>query len=246
MSLSKFHTENDVIITTTDAITVQEVYNYLSENLEKFRVGSQFIVACGVHGSAKGELGCGDIDLVADYHAMFEWFHLHERYPRVAKIVEERDYRMGTVLTMFSKRDKNRPGKYVLQEHCKAELKTKFEDLLTKQVSTVLILASCWSYRSEICNILRSTGLLTVLNILEERAKITNGNILRLDQEQQDFFRTICNVILMIKDIILAGIMIHCDIITEQFKTTYHNLKYISLFFQDTMELEKLSWELRL
>ena len=47
-------------------------------------------------------------------------------------------------------------------------------------------------------------------------AKITNGNMLLLDQEQQDFFRTICNVILMIKDIILAGIMIHCDIIVTE------------------------------
>ena len=139
MSLSKFHVENDVIFTTLDEISVQEVYNHLSENLEKFRVGSQFIVACGVHGSDKGELGCGDIDLVADYHAMFEWFHLHERYPRVAKIVEERDYRMGTVLTMFSKRDKNRPDKYILQAHCTAELKTKFEDLLTKCVPIVLV-----------------------------------------------------------------------------------------------------------
>ena len=206
MSLSKFHTENDVIITTIDAITVQEVYNYLSENLEKFRVGSQFIVACGVHGSKEGELGCGDIDLVADYHAMFEWFHLHERYPRVAKIVEERDYRMGTVLTIFSKRDKNCPSKYVLQAHCKEELKTKFEDLLTKRVPIVLVLASCWSYRSEICNILRSTGLLTVLNVLEERGKITNGNMLLLDQEQQKFFKNIAR--LVFKDVILMGMKV--------------------------------------
>ena len=183
----------------------QEVYNHLSENLDKFRMGSQFIVACGVHGSDTGELGCGDIDLVSDYHAMFEWFHNHVKYPRQAKIVAERKYRMGTVITMFSKRDKNRPGKYVLQTHCKEDLKLKFEDFLSKRVPTVLVLASCWSYRSEICDIIRSTGLLTVLNVLEDRAKITNGNMLLLDQEQQDFFRTICDVFLMIKDIILAG-----------------------------------------
>ena len=205
MSLSKFHVENDVIITTTDEITVQQVFNHLSENLGTFRVNSQFIVVCGVHGSEKGELGCGDIDLVSDYHAMFEWFHLQKRYPRQAKIVEEQKYRMGTVLTVFSKKDEYQPGKYVLQAHCKAELKTKFEDLLTRCVPIVLILASCWSYRSEICNILRSVGLLTVLNVLEERGKITNGNMFLLDQEQQDFFRTICNVLPMIKDIILTG-----------------------------------------
>ena len=206
MSLSKFNVENDVIFTTLDEISVQEVFNYLSENLDKFRVGSQFIVACGVHGSDTGELGCGDIDLVADYHAMFEWFYNHEKYPRQAKIVDERKYRFGTPLTMFSKRDKKRPGKYVLESHCKAELKIRFEDLLTKRIPIVFILASCWSYRSEICNIIRSTGLLTVLNVLEERGQITNGNMFLLDPGQQEFFKIISDEVLNIKDVIVGGI----------------------------------------
>ena len=65
----QFHVENNTIITSKDFITVQQVFNFLSKNLEKFRVGSQFTIVCGVHGYPDGQLGKGDIDLVADYHA---------------------------------------------------------------------------------------------------------------------------------------------------------------------------------
>ena len=51
-----FHVENNVILTTKDSIRVQQTFNYLSNNLDKFRVGSEFVVICGVHGSEKGEL----------------------------------------------------------------------------------------------------------------------------------------------------------------------------------------------
>ena len=43
------HVENNVILTTKDLIRVQQLFNYLSTNLDKFRVGSEFVVLCGVH-----------------------------------------------------------------------------------------------------------------------------------------------------------------------------------------------------
>ena len=203
----KFHVENDTIITTKDEITVQHVFNYLSKNLHKFRVGSQFTIVCGVHGYPDGKLGEGDIDLVADYHAMLEWFNMVERYPRQAKLVEERQYQMGNPLTVFSKKDKIHNDKYILQTHSRMELKIKFEELLYKRKPIVLILASCWSYKSEISNILRSVGIFTVMNILEERGKITNGQMFLLDPEQQEFLKKIANLVFNV--IILMGMNIH-------------------------------------
>ena len=206
----KFHVENDTIITTKDLITVQEVFNYLSKNLDKFRVGSQFTIVCGVHGYSDGRLGEGDIDLVADYHSMFEWFNMIERYPRQAKVVEERNYQMGNVLTIFSKKDKKQNGKYVLQGHSRIELRIKFEEMLFKDKPIVLILASCWSHKSEISNILRSIGIFTVMNMLEEHGEITNGNMFLLDPEQQEFLKKIAN--LVFKVIILMGMNILLDL----------------------------------
>ena len=113
---------------------------------------------------------------------------------------------METVLEVSSKEDETQDGTYVLEDDSKAKLKTKFEEVLAKQVPMVLILASCFSFKSQICDILRSTGLLTVLNVLEERGDITNGNMFLLDPEQQGFFKIISDEELNIKDVIVGGI----------------------------------------
>ena len=86
----QFHVENNTIITSKDFITVQQVFNFLSKNLEKFRVGSQFVVVSGVHGSEDGDLMQGDEALVRDYRMMYRWFQNHKKYGPQAKMVEDR------------------------------------------------------------------------------------------------------------------------------------------------------------
>ena len=202
----KFHVENGVIITTKEEVTVQHVFNYLTENFDKFRVGSEFITVCGVHGGENGKLGEADEDFRYDYEMMNRWFKNHEKYGKQAKIVQDRKYVMETVLEVSSEEAETQDGTYVLQDDSKEKLKTKFEEVLAKQVPMVLILASCFSFKSQICDILRSTGLLTVFNVLEERGDITNGNMFLLDPEQQEFFKTISDEQLDIKDVIVGGI----------------------------------------
>ena len=202
----KFHVENGVIITTKEEVSVQHVFNYLTENLDKFRVGSEFITVCGVHGGENGELCEADEDFRYEYEMMYKWFKNHRKYGKQAKMVEDRKYVMETVLEVSSKEDETQDGTYVLQEDSKAKLKAKFEEVLAKQVPMVLILASCFSFKSQICDILRSTGLLTVLNVLEERGDITNGNMFLLDPEQQEFFKILSDEELNIKDVIIGGI----------------------------------------
>ena len=77
MACSKFHVDNDVIITTNDEITVEEVFNHLKGRLRGFRDKSQFILICGYHTSKTGEVGAIDHDLLYDYQCLFERFHNH-------------------------------------------------------------------------------------------------------------------------------------------------------------------------
>ena len=207
------HVENNVILTTTDTVRSQQVFNYLSNNLDKFRVCSEFVVVCGIHGAENGELMEGEEDFKYDYETIFKWcnsqWHYDEFSPESAQpfeLIEERKYQMGRVIEVTSKPDESNDGKYVLQDDSKTNLKTTFEEFLSKQVPIVLILASCFSFKSQICDILRSTGLLTVLNVLEERGDITNGNMFLLDPEQQKFFKIISDEELNIKDVIVGGI----------------------------------------
>ena len=220
------HVENNVILTTTDLIRPPQVFNYLSNNLHKFKVGSEFVLVCGIHTSEQGELKDSDHVFKFDYEAMFRQLNSEPHYndfsPSSAQpfqLIKERNYKMGQVIEVSSKPDESKDGKYVLKDDSKAKLKKTFEEFLIKCVPIVLILASCFSFNSEICDILRSTGLLTVLNVLEERGEITNGNMFQLDPEQQEFFRIISNAVLNIKDIIVLGTY-----------SNYFCVKYVFLF----------------
>ena len=207
-----FHAENNVILTTKNSVTVQQTFNFLSSNLDKFRVGSEFVVICGVHGSEEGKLMEGDDIFQYDYTTMFRWCNSQMHYDAFSpkngqpfKLIEERNYNMGRVVNVTSKPDEtSKDEKYVLTGPSKEVIVNEFERILDTETPTVLILASCWSFQGEISNILRSTGLYSALIASEERGEITAGKLFRLDQEQQNIFKMISSDE-SIKDSIFGG-----------------------------------------
>ena len=66
----------------------------------------------------------------------------------------------------------------------KSKLKREFNTLLENKKPIVLILASCWSYQSELSKILRSYGLYSAISVAEERSNITVGKVFYLDKQQ--------------------------------------------------------------
>ena len=159
--------ENNVILTTKDEINVQQVFNYLTKNLDRFRVGSEFIVVCGVHGGEEGELMEGDEDFRYEYEMMFNWFKNCMKYYHQVQVVEDRQY-SGTIVEVNSVEHESEEGKYILDENSKNILKTEFERVVSLDKPIVLVLASCWSFNSEISNILREVGIYSAINLLEE------------------------------------------------------------------------------
>ena len=178
----RIHVENNVILTTKDEISCQQTFNYLCMNLDSFRIGSEFVVVCGIHGAPSGEILKADEDFGYDYEAMFRWFHTEKRYKRCApknakpfQLVEERQYQMGTVVEVTSVKDPDREGRYNLAEKSKVTLKTEFERLLETKRPVVLFLASCWSHCSEISDILRSCGVYSTIRLLQDKGELTEG-----------------------------------------------------------------------
>ena len=196
--------ENNVILTTKDEISVQQVFNYLTTNLDRFRVGSEFLVVCGVHGSDKGELKEFDEDFRYDYEMMYRWFKNRNKYSHQVQIVEERQYNMETVVELNSVKHESQEGKYVLDENSKDTLKNEFERVVSLDKPIVLVLASCWSFQSEISNILRAVGLYSALNLLEDHGEISAGKMFKLDNDQKDFLKSIA-FDETIKDVIVDG-----------------------------------------
>ena len=56
---------------------------------------------------------------------------------------------------------------------------------------TIIFLAFCYTNRSVLNDILRSSGLYTRLIMSEDRAMITNGQYFYLDKHQNNFIATI-------------------------------------------------------
>ena len=189
MTSKKFHVDNHVIITTKDKVDVEEIFNHLKSNLNNYREGSQFILLGGFHTYRSGEMGAIDHDLTIDYQEMFERFHGRpKRYTELAKIVEERKFQMGTVIPLSSNKDYSQEDAYTLSNQSKSQIKMLFEDVLSKKRPIVLILASCWSYRS----------------LIEEHGNITCGKFIQLDDKQQEFLKIVVNDLTK-KDVIVGG-----------------------------------------
>ena len=205
MTSEKFHVDNDVIISTKDEVDVEEIFNHLKSNLNNYREESQFILLGGFHTYRSGEMGAIDHDLTFDYQEMFERFHGRpKRYAELAKIVKEKKFQMGTVIPLSSNKDFSQEDAYKLSNQSKSQIKMLFEDVLSKKRPIVLILASCWSYQSDIFNTLQSCGLFSVINLIEEHGNITCGKFIQLDGKQQEFLKIVANDLTK-KDVIVGG-----------------------------------------
>ena len=200
LSDGRFHVENSVILTTKDEISCQQTFNYLSENLDRFNIGTEFVVVCGIHGSPGGQMLKGDEDFRYDYESMFRWFRTEKRYNQCApksgkpfQLVEERQYQMGTVVELSSVRDPDNGIGYKLDEKSKIALKTQFERLLATKRPVALFLASCWSHSSEISDILRSCGVYSTIRMLQDQGELTEGQFFKLDSNQIEILSTVAS-----------------------------------------------------
>ena len=198
VSDERVHVENNVILTTKDEISCQQTFNYLCMNLDRFRIGTEFVVVCGVHGAPGGGMLEADEDFRYDYEAMFRWFHNEKQYKKCAprnskpfELVEKRQYQMGTVVEISSAENPDHKGRYNLDEKSKLVLKSEFERLLASKRPIALILASCWSYKGEISAILRSSGIYSTIRLVEDKADITLGNFFKLDSNQIEVLSTV-------------------------------------------------------
>merc|ERR1711884_457632 len=95
-------------------------------------------------------------------------------------------------------------GHYILTSQSKSEIKMLAEDIVMTKTPYILILASCYSHRSEVSTVLRSAGIYSALHISEDLGKLTKGKSFFLSQEQMDFLQLISTQ-LNKKDVFIVG-----------------------------------------
>ena len=195
--VNKLHIENGIIYTFRDEINAFEVEEYLKDRIHKYIPGTRFILFCGFHTSDDGKLAGTDFNLVDQYQAMFD--RLNEDF---CTIIVERQYQMGKIIPLRS--EKSNYGHYSLTSQSKSEIKMLAEDIVMTKTPYILILASCYSHRSEVSTVLRSAGIYSVLHVSEDLGKLTMGKSFCLSQEQIDLLQLVSTQ-LGKKDIFIFG-----------------------------------------
>ena len=183
-TMNKLHIENGIIYTFRDEINAFEVEEYLKDNITQYKIGTRFFVFCGFHTSDDGKLAGTDLNLVDHYQAMFD--RLNEDF---YSLIVERQYQMGKITPLRS--EKSNYGHYILTSQSKSEIKMLAEDIVKTNTPYILILASCYSHRSEVSTVLRSAGIYSVLHISEDLGKLTKGKSFFLSQEQMELLQLV-------------------------------------------------------
>ena len=210
----KFHFDNrNMTLTAKEKLKNTDVETYLKRHLSEFPKGTNFIALCGQHHDEAGHLMHNESNLIGDYISMFQNLikscktQCEEKCNECTRckhfqIWKEKGY-TTQVVPLFSKEIENE--RYKLNEVSRHQLRKLFENLSRTGEPNVFIHASCFSYYSEINNILRSHGLFSVLATSSERGNITEGNIYTLFEDQKDFLKLLTENIEEIKDIIING-----------------------------------------
>ena len=196
-TMNKLHIENGIIYTFQDEINAFEVEEYLKDNITQYKIGTRFFVFCGFHTTDDGKLAGTDFNLVDQYQAMFDRLN-NDCYSPIV----ERKYQMGKIIPLRS--EKNYCDDFILTSQSKSEIKILAEDIVMTKTPYILILASCYSHKSEISTVLRSAGIYSALHVSEDLGKLTKGKSFFLSQEQMDLLQLVSTQ-LGKKDVFIFG-----------------------------------------
>ena len=92
---------------------------------------------------------------------------------------------------------------YELTQTSKESIREKYEEVKESKEPHVIIYSSCWSYYSQITQIMRSCGLLSAIAIKKDQGEITKGKVYQLNDDQKETLDTVTKE--EKKDVILSG-----------------------------------------
>ena len=173
-----FAVEKLVIISSRVEIDMSQWRRYLVKNWERLMPArTRLLVLAGIHGCQDGELG-GREDTKTEAFM--------EDSRKQMKILK------NTKGNKFVEKEIVMALEDIGRHSDRSELDL---DKLTRAVKefdpTVILLAFCWSEKSELNDVLRSAGIYTGMVLREERAQIAESRHVELDEGQKEVIRTV-------------------------------------------------------
>merc|ERR1719367_1456455 len=144
---------------------------------EVMKENTRLLVLTGVHGQQSGEIGGKDNGFVRDSRGQIRKLEgKFEAQIKAGKITMElEDVGLHNASDTSTKK---------LDEE-------KFVEAVKKFKPTVLVLAFCWSHKSELNDLLRAAGIYSTIVLREELAQITESRQVHLDEDQRNLIQRI-------------------------------------------------------
>ena len=93
--------------------------------------------------------------------------------------------------------------KYELTQTSKESIREKYEEVKESKEPHVIVYSSCWSYYSQITQLMRSCGLLSAVALKKDRGEITTGQVFQLTDNQKETLDIVAKE--KKKDVIITG-----------------------------------------
>lgn len=212
-TINKFESYNQIFIAAIASVNYFDLLKYLKPKLQRknlcFPKGTTFHLLAGIHHQEGGKPGRTDPSLLSQfYHTLLKYLQnicgnddckqcqkLITTKPCSQSIWKDMDYHLNLIPidTVLQECVDAKGESYGLSEKSKESLKDLSKDLCyqgkeeAKQSS--LIFASCYSIYSNITDLLRANGILTIMNISKDKGEVTEGKAFHLDPQQRDIIR---------------------------------------------------------
>ena len=138
---------------------------------------TRLLILSGVHGNDDGRLGDREDKFVTTCEAQVKNLQRNKSEEIEAKNIQ---FKVEDV------------GQINIKDQSKRELdEDKFVEAVKEFKPTVLVLAFCWSKKSELNDLLRAAGVYSTLVLREDLAQITESRHVHLDEGQEELIRRI-------------------------------------------------------
>ena len=173
-----FHNEKLVIISSNEKISMFTWSVYLRKNWDRLmKENTRLLVLAGVHGNMDGRLGKNEDkerdNFVKDSEGQIQF--LMDKF--------EADVQRKNILFAVKDVGSHR-NKDTLDPN-------NFLSAVKEFQPTMILLAFCWSKKSELNDLLRSAGVYSSLILREELAEVTESRHVHLDADQKSLIQRI-------------------------------------------------------
>ena len=172
-----FHEEDLVIISSDKPINMLEWGEHIEENWDRLMKNTRLLVLAGIHGKEDGGLGGNEVKGKENFVEDSE-LQVGRLTKKFSEDVEEKNIKLEV-------RDVGRHrNRHQLDED-------KFVAAVKEFQPTMILLAFCWSHKSELNDLLRAAGIYSTLILREDLALITESRRVHVDKDQRNLIEKI-------------------------------------------------------